>query len=32
MVGDFNCPLDITLDKKGGLPIPQKYVIYSSNR
>ena len=25
--GDFNCPLDITLDKKGGLPIPRKYVI-----
>ena len=24
--GDFNCPLDITLDKKGGLPIPRKYV------
>ena len=29
IVGDFNCPLDITLDKKGGLPIPQKYVITS---
>jgi len=27
--GDFNCPLDITLDKKGGLPIPRKYVINS---
>ena len=26
---DFNCPLDITLDKKGGLPIPRKYVINS---
>ena len=22
---DFNCPLDITLDKKGGLPISGKY-------
>ena len=22
--GDFNCPLDISLDKKGGLPIPRK--------
>ena len=29
MGGDFNCPLDITLDKKGGLPIPRKYVINS---
>ena len=27
--GDFNCPLDITLEKKGGLPIPRKYVINS---
>lgn len=27
--GDFNCPLDITLDKKGRLPIPRKYVINS---
>ena len=27
--GDFNCPLDITLDKKGGLPTPRKYVINS---
>ena len=27
--GDYNCPLDITLDKKGGLPIPRKYVINS---
>jgi len=27
--GDFNCPLDITLDKKGSLPIPRKYVINS---
>ena len=25
--GDFYCTLDITLDKKGGLPIPRKYVI-----
>ena len=28
--GDFNCTLDITLDKKGGLPIPRKYVINSN--
>ena len=27
--GDYNCPLDITLDKKGGLPIPRKYIINS---
>ena len=27
--GHFNCPLDITLDKKGGLPNPRKYVINS---
>jgi len=25
--GDFNCPLDPSLDKKGGLSIPRKYVI-----
>jgi len=29
--GDFNCPLDITLDKRGGLPIPRKYVINSTD-
>ena len=27
--GDYNCPLDITLDKKGGLQIPRKYVMNS---
>lgn len=27
--GNFNCPLDITLDKKDGLPIPRKYAINS---
>jgi len=27
--GDYKCPLDITLDKKGGLPSPRKYVINS---
>ena len=26
---DCNCPLDISLDKKGGLPIPGKYVTNS---
>ena len=25
--GDFNCPLDPSLDQKGGLSIPRKYVI-----
>jgi hypothetical protein len=25
--GDFNCPLDPTIDKKGGILIPQQHVI-----
>jgi len=25
--GDFNCPLDPTMDKKGGILIPQQHVI-----
>ena len=27
--GDFNCPLNPTLDKKGGILIPREYVINS---
>jgi len=27
--GDFNCPLDPSLDKKGGILIPQQHVINS---
>ena len=27
--GDFNCPLDPTLDKKGGILIPRQHVINS---
>ena len=29
MGGDFNCPLNIALDKKGGIQIPRKHVIRS---
>jgi len=29
MGGDFNCPLNIALDKKGGILIPRKSVITS---
>ena len=25
--GDFNCPLDPTMDKKGGILIPRQHVI-----
>ena len=31
MEGDFNCPLNIALDKKGGILIPRKSVITSIN-
>ena len=27
MGGDFNCPLNINLDKKGGIQIPQRHVV-----
>ena len=27
--GDFNCPLNPTLDKKGGILIPRQHVINS---
>ena len=27
--GDFNCPLDPTMDKKGGILIPRQHVIIS---
>ena len=29
--GDFNCPLNTTLDKKGGILIPRKSVVASIN-
>jgi len=29
MGGDFNCPLNINLDKKGGIQIPRRHVIKS---
>ena len=29
MGGDFNCPLNVSLDKKGGIPIPRRYVVKS---
>ena len=31
MGGDFNCPLNIAIDKKGGILIPRKSVITSIN-
>ena len=27
MGGDFNCPLNINLDKKGGIRIPRRHVV-----
>ena len=30
MAGDFNCPLNITLGKKGGIQIPRRHVIRST--
>ena len=29
MGGDFNCPLNINLDKKGGIQIPRRHVVKS---
>ena len=29
MGGDFNCPLNINLDKKGGIPISRRHVVKS---
>ena len=31
MGGDFNCPLNIASDKKGGILIPRKSVVASNN-
>ena len=29
MGGDFNCPLNVSLDKKGGIQIPRRHVVKS---